>query len=547
MGWKATFGAPRLVAAVEFDARRLRLVAFRRARGGPRVLAVTSTALGESVDPTDAAAVGGAIAAELRRLKLDGAALVMNLPRGQVILKPLALPAGTADAEIPGMVQYMVPPQLPFAADEAVIDHARTVHMAGDGQVPDPDAVNVMAVAARASVVEFHRQVAAAAGAPLLRLGLRPEAMGRCVRRCVAAAPDEAIAVVDVTAGEVEIDVFVDGRIAFSRSAPVTLPEEGPAQGDGAVTGFDVFADEGGGEHRGAAIAAIVREATLSVQSYQTAHGGAATLGGVLVAGDSGLEDDLTAALAEALTPCERFVPAGGLGLATRSDASAHAALLGAAMIDAADREAFDLLDPKRPVVQRDGRRDRVAAAAIVAILVLAGAGLGGWFHLEGLRNRDQALARKVAQARKAEDGIRKLIAGVQAISDWQRTSADWLGHLAYLSAALPDARAVYLGDLATGDEGQVTFTVRATGREVIEDLRTRLIATAGYQVSPARVAPTRRDPLQLGFEYESTVELRVKPEAPPAPPGASPGRPDNDGSATLLPQRLNAGRGRVR
>lgn len=81
----------------------------------------------------------------------------------------------------------------------------------------------------------------------------------------------------------------------------------------------------------------------------------------------------------------------------------------------------------------------------------------------------------------------------------------------------------------------------------MIEDLRTRLIQTPGYRVSPARVGPVRRDPLQLGYEYESTVELRVPPQAPPMPEGVSPGRPDNDGSATLLPQRLNAGRRRDR
>ncbi|MFW6154990.1 MAG: type IV pilus biogenesis protein PilM [Planctomycetota bacterium] len=530
MGWKPTFGVPRFVAAVEFDGRRLRLAAFRRTRRGPRFLTVTSAALDEAVDPSDAGAIGEAIATELAALKLDGAALVMNVPRGEVILKPLALPAGTAEAEIPSMVQYMVPAQLPFAADEAVIDHARTVHMVADDEVPDPDAVNVLAVATRVSTVEFYRQIAAAAGAPLLRLGLRGEAIGRCVRRCVTAAPGEPVAVVNVTAGAVEIDVFVDGRIAFSRSAPVARPDE------------DTSPDQ-----RGAVVAAIVREATLSVQSYQTAHGGSEALGGVLVAGDTGLEDELTAALGEYLAPCERFRPEAALGLGTRSDASAHAAVLGAAMIHLGDREAFNLLEPKRPVAQRDGRRDMVAGAAIVAILVLFGAGFGRYFYLKDLKTEDQALARRVRRAEEAEEETRKLVASVKAVEGWQEASVDWLGHLAYLSAVLPDAKTIYLGDLTTGDEGKIAFTVRATGRDAIEDLRNRLIRTPGYRVDPARVAPTRRDPLQLGYEYESTVELRVGPTAPPMPEGTSPARPDNDGSATLLPQRLGAGRRRVR
>jgi len=283
------------------------------------------------------------------------------------------------------------------------------------------------------------------------------------------------------------------------------------------------------------------------VQSYQTAHGGAAALGGMLVAGDTGLEDDLTAALAETLTPCERFRPAAALGLATRSDASAHAPLLGAAMIDAGDREAFNLLDPKRPVVQHDGRRDKVAIAGIVAVLILFGAGLWRYLYLDGLRTEDQTFARLVAQAKEAEADTKKLIASVQVIDNWQDASVDWLGHLTYLSAALPDARAIYLDDLKIVGDREVSFTVCATGRDVIEDLRTRLIQTPGYRVSPARVGPVRRDPLQLGYEYESTVELRVPPQAPPMPEGVSPGRPDNDGSATLLPQRLNAGRRRDR
>ncbi len=530
MGWKTIFGIPRLVVAVEFDAGRLRLAAFRRTRRGPRFLAVSSAPLDEAVDPTDAGAIGEAIAAELAALRLTGAALVMNVPRGEVILKPLALPAGTTEAEIPSMVQYMVPSQLPFAADEAVVDHARTVHMVADEEAPDADAVNVLAVAARASTVEFYRQVAAAAGAPLLRLGLRGEAIGRCIRHCVAAAPDEPVAVVNVTAGAVEIDVFVDGRMAFSRSAPVTLP-----------------AEDASPEQRRAVVAAIVREATLSVQSYQTTQGGAETLGGVLVAGDTGLEDDLTAALAEHLPPCERFHPAAALSLATDSDASAHAALLGAAMIDIGDREAFNLLDPKRPIVQHDGRRDKVAAAAIIAILVLFGAGFGRHLYLKDLKAEDQRLAQKVREAEKAEEKTEKLVASVRAIEQWKDASVDWLGHLVYLSAVLPDARRIYLDELNTRDDGKIDFTVCATDREVIEELRNRLFTTRGYRLETTRMGPTRRDPLQLGYEYESTVELQVLPKAPPLPEGASPGRPDNDGSATLLPQRLNAGRRRAR
>jgi len=528
MALRLPIGGSRQWVAVEVDRRRVRAVGFRPNRGRCKFDVIGSSAHAEPIDTTDAAAVGEAVAKVLAELRLSGARAVMNVRRDEVILRPLSLPAGTPDTELASMVRFQVAKELSFAADQAVIDHLVADHYQAVDGAAGPDGRTVLAAAVRTEVVEFYRQVALAAGVRLMRLGLRPQSIGRCVGRCVRHSAGECVAVVNVTADETEIDLLIDGSLAFSRSVPIGMPDRA------------VWPDQ-----RKPVVDAAVREVMLSVQSFQAVRPGG-KVDAVLVCGDTGLEDDLIAALSTKVsTMCELFRPARALGLPTRSDGSAYAGLLGAAM-DGSTAATYDFLNPKRPAVQRDPRRDRIAAAGI-AVMALAAVLIGGGsWYLSNLAAESDRIARNLRNAEDADKKISKLTGRVRSIEQWADDSVDWLGHWARISAAFPPATDAYIRNFTIRADGAILFTVRAKTRETIEQVQKQLGSLNGYRVNPVRVLPVGGgDLLSLGYAYESAIEVRADRSVPVELSGELPRRPDDDASASLLSQRLRSGRGR--
>ncbi|MFW6061439.1 MAG: pilus assembly protein PilM, partial [Planctomycetota bacterium] len=112
--------AGRKLVAVDFDSRQLRLVEAERHRSGARIVRLAGFPMPEGIDLTDAQAVGAFLGRTLREMRLSRARVLMNVPRGQSVLKPLTLPPGTHSDEIAGMVQYQVSGELPFRSEEAV-------------------------------------------------------------------------------------------------------------------------------------------------------------------------------------------------------------------------------------------------------------------------------------------------------------------------------------------------------------------------------------------------------------------------------------------
>jgi len=530
MGLKLSIGAQRRQVAVEFDRRRVRVVGFTGSGAALRFDVATSSSADEPIDTTDAAAVGERLAAVLADVGLSGARVVMNVQRDEVVLRPLTLPPGTPDTDLAGMVRYQLGKELPFPADQAVIDHIETNHYQADDGAAGSEGRVVLAAAVRAEVVDFYRLVAAAAGVRLVQLGLRPQAIGRCVAQCVRGEAGECIAAVNLTADATEIDVFVDGGLAFSRSVPIGMPDRA------------VWPDE-----RRPAVDAAIREVMLSVQSFQAIHAGGG-VNAVLVSGDTGLEGDLVAALATKITDaCELFNPARALSLPTGSDASAYAALLGAALTGAADPAAtYDFLNPKRPTVQRDPNRDRITAAALAAMVIVAALIGARWWYLGGLSAEAKSLSGDIGRISSSAKATERLVARVGAIEDWEDMSVDWLGHWAQVSRAFPSPEEAYIRNLDTHDDGVIKFPVRAKSREVIEQIRQRLEELKGYKVNPVRMSAAGSDPLKLNYLYESTIEVQTDRAIAPTLSDEPVERPDDDGSATMLPQRLQNPRSRA-
>ena len=522
-------GLPRKIVAVDFDAASFRIVRAERAAGRMRVREMTSVGLPDGTDVTNAAATGRALGAALKDLGLSGSRVLLNVSRGQAVLKPITLPRGVDENEIASMVQFQVGRELPFRPDEAVIDFTRAARYHAElSQEATVEGQQVLVAAVTVPVVDYFRTVAQAAGVKLTRLGLRSFANARCVQHCLGAEPSGRVALVHVTADETEIDVVEAGSLTFSRSAFVKAPREDdpPSRSD-------------------AAVSTITMEVIRSLQSYQASEqdGGIERL---YVAGATGIEGRVLQRLSQRLRiDCLMLNPGKALGLQEDPGASAFVSALGLALTPASEEgPAMDFLHPRKPVRVRDARKTRMAVAvAAGAVLVAA---LTAW-AVHGAVERGMKINKLTAQYNKLKDEkrevetLRKRLGIVQA---WEEGDAAWLDHWAQLSAVLPGPEDVYVRSIGANPDGSMSLVVRAKSAAVITDIGRRLSA-AGYTARPGQIS-TSND--RLGYVYGTTVRVEVAPsETVPLGRLRSASRPADDASADPEQTRPRTGGGPAR
>ena len=456
-------GRARKLIAVDFDSRHLRIVEAALTNGRVRIRKLTQVDMPEGMDIEDPRAVGEFLGRTLKGLHLAGTSVVMNVPRGQAVLKPVVLPPGVEKDELAGMVRFQVEKELPFDVSEAVIDFTVTSHYdAPAGQEAAAAGLNVLAAVVKAPVVDHYRKIAEAANIKLLRLGLRPYAIMRCVDACVPRGEDEVSAIAFLTADETEIMVLVGHSLTFSRSAMVSIS---PPR-----AGSDPAAKE--------TVESLVNEIARSVQSYQTVKGGDGKIDKVQLAGGTGMESRLAGEITRRIkVGCETLDPSVALGLLEATPGtSAFAAAIGLAVAQGDSALPFDFLAPKRPRVKRDMRKIRVAAVLMLVVSVLGGGVFAGYTHLDGKRQQVAALKRRQIKAKKNNKAFKSLSHYVKAVDGWEDGGRDWLDHWAYLCGQFPPCQDIYIDALRTNrNDGSISFTAKAVERAGIDKLTDNL------------------------------------------------------------------------
>lgn len=488
-GFRRRWSGRRLVA-VDLDSRQLRIVSVRRQGGRLRIEKLNCRPMPDGMDIADPKAVGVLLGEALEEMRLGSVGMVMSVPRGQAILKSLSLPPGTPPAEYASMVQFQMGKELPFRAEDAVIDFTTESHYdIEDDRQDAPGGSSVLVGAVRLQVVDYYRQLAQSAGVKLKRLGLRSYANRRCVEACTLLGRGERVAIVHVTSDETEIDVLVDGSLAFSRSAAVRVP---PAGQDNLS--------------KLAAAGAVVREVSLSLQSYHAAESGE-EISRVLLAGGTGIEGLVAENLPAAVgVGCEMLKPSVALGLGEdeSADTSAFIAALGLALdqTEAGDLP-FDFLNPRRPPVQRDVRKIRIVAAAAGAAVILLAAVVAGGVWVHGKQAHVVALRKQRKDLEKEVRKVRALRKRVETGESWMSDRRIWLDHWAQLSGLFPGCTDVYITSLKSGS-GVLDFAVRVRDAEVVSELGGKL-DDAGYGFKPGQIT-IRTDP----FGYQAGTGLKV-------------------------------------
>ncbi len=488
--------------AIDYDRREIRLVVYEYVRKAPAILSMHTAAIPPDVDVSDTASLGQFLKTVIGRLGLEGARAVMCVGRAQAVLKSLTLPATAKANELAPMVQYQVSKELPFSAEEAVIDYTRGSHWDTE-QPPPEEGVTVLAAAVRLPVVDAASGVCADAGLSLQRLGLRPYANLRAVYRCVPAGSGKRMLLVNITADEAEIDVMRDEILEFSRAATVAGPAEAPSRPPEAPRPAD-------------AVRRIVSEVTRSLHSFHAVQRGA-RIDAVLLAGSTGLENQAGAALADRLgVRCELLDVSRGFAVRRGEVASAFAAALGLAAGHAAEALPFDFLNPKRAVAPVNTRRIAAVVIAAAAALLCVGAVLGTHLRLRSRRAAITGLQNQKKQLVQANRDLKKLRQRVQDLKGWLQEDVCWLDELAHLSRTLPAGEELYLNSLRCGaggaggtkkHRGKITLAGRVKNNQTVPRFEEKLSASPGYNVSHKGTSPVGD---KFGYQVKFTVDVLV-------------------------------------
>ena len=132
------------------------------------------------------------------------------------------------------------------------------------------------------------------------------------------------------------------------------------------------------------------------------------------------------------------------------------------------------------------------------------------------------------AYAEKKLPIYRKIKTQAKSINAWMAEEQNWLDHLAYLSAVLPNAEEIYVSAFTTTPQHVVRFSVQSKTGELLAELDKKLRA-AGYELKPLSITPAND---KHGYSFRTTVELtipkKLKPDISKTKPAA---RPADDAS----------------
>ncbi len=493
----------RSLVSIDWDRRCLRLVHARIGRGQVRVLRAAAVPVPAGVVDGDPEVLGDFLRQTLAREKIRARRAVVSVPRDQAVLNTLSLPEASRD-ELAAMVHFQVIKELPFPADEAVIDFAAT----GSPDSPRPpepkaQAGDVLVAAVRNEVFDFYRRVCQRAELRLERIGLRPYENLVAVTEGMAAARTGLSLFVDVGPSLTEIDVIQAGRLAFSRAASVTVPEQPAPTGQ----------DEQPEDVRGV-VGDVLVEVTRSIAAYRATDPGA-RFDRIIVAGSCGIEAELAQAANRQIgAPAELYRPDAGLGLrdADAPHATSFSAAIGLALSHGSDALLhFDFLHPKQPEAARKERLRRIPVAAGVAVLFLATAVAGYMQYVQPKRAKLKELQSQLAKQKKWASQFNQLQAEYEAARKWADAEVIWLDELRRLADVFPPHQQAYMASLKLDGDGRIGIDLRAQRENVPATIREKLWKfRVGDEDRPHFLAQTPRVQQSNDKQYGFKADLKV-------------------------------------
>lgn len=434
---------PKQLLAIDWDRKSLRMVLVRPRSRGVDLIKAVSVPIPPEVRIDDAGALGAFMRDAMSRSKIGVRRSVLCIGRDQVVLNTLNLPPTTPE-EMPAIVQFQIIKELPFSPDEAVLDFA--VSGVFDAKLPS----TVLVAAVRKDVLEFQRQVAAAAGLSVQSIGLRPHSNLSAILTDSPDLADTDVLMVDVGPQMSEINIIRRGALGFSRAASASLPPGGSVADapllDSRIVAAPLEDREEDETHR-QAVASLMVDIIRSFEAYRATEPGV-SLDRIVVCGATGIEPQLAEALAARFAArAELYTPERSLGLPPprARELRGFSAAIGLALNhDAAPMASFDFLSPKKPVSRRTIRLKKVPVIAATILLFLAS---GIVFHVKFIRPRQLEVEELQLQADAKKEEEKKIVAfkdQVESLEEWMASEHVWPEVLVALSNGFPERKEAY-------------------------------------------------------------------------------------------------------
>jgi Tfp pilus assembly PilM family ATPase len=103
----------KMMLAVDWDAKRLRVVHAGLRKGKVRVERMLSVDIPPEVDMSEPESAGKLLREVLAKLKIRTKRVILDVPRDQALLTTLNLPAASPD-DMPALVEFQIAKELPF-------------------------------------------------------------------------------------------------------------------------------------------------------------------------------------------------------------------------------------------------------------------------------------------------------------------------------------------------------------------------------------------------------------------------------------------------
>ena len=501
-------GRSRKLLALDWDDHTLKAVEATLQKGTLRVSRVISAAIPDTVKTGEPDSFGPFVRQVLADKKFTTRQALLAIPRDKVILINHRLPTAPV-GDLSSMVKLQASRELPFSADEAVMDFAgATAHDA-------PEFIDVTIAAIQRDVMAQYRRFAHAAGLHLVRVGLRPNSNLVAVTRGVQPFADDRILFVDVGPHATEISIFRWGRLTFSRSVSINVNVDAA----GAV-------DDAAGRP-------ILLEVLRTVEAYRASD--PTKIDQVVIAGDTGLEGWLAETLRTRVSaPTSLYDPTWTIAIekdraAQMTGFAAVLGLLAGQLAPAIGR--FDFHSPKRPANVAAIRRKQAIAIAAAAVVLIVGVWLASSLYLSSLQRQKDGLVAANAVLKKqadAADAVGKRIATAQK---WIKQDMVWLDKIRDIVDQMPDNRMSYTTKVTAKaassevpDARELQMSLRMADWQVPKTLQDSLAKDKRFTV---KLGPSRQTPSDPKYGYTGDVLIVIPPDKE-KPASKAPAKPEN-------------------
>jgi Tfp pilus assembly PilM family ATPase len=493
-------GGARPMTLIELDGPRLTAIYARIGMGRVEVESWHTADRPTDIRPDNADEIGRWLRDELRKGEIPAARVVLVIPRGDVVLKPLSFPKPAegeiSDADLGGMVRLQMSRQLTLTTGETPIDYVPIRGAASGG-------VEVLAGALPGDRAAWWAQVREASGIKVRRIALRCLGVG-AVLGDLSVRREGAVLGVALGPAATDLVVVEHGGVVTSRAIGFVRPDD--------PGGFDVFAER------------IAVEARRTIGSFRAGRSGTG-VEGVCVLGEGDLCERVAQKCGAALETQGETIPLGptvrvpaGMPATMRSDA---AALLGLALEEVQERVSLDFANPRKPPDVQARIRQGVLAG-VLGMIVLGGA-FWVWAdqQLGEMRRTLAALRAEESDLRSKADRFTRERVRIGHVEALHASRVDWLSHVAHVTGIMPEPGPAILDDLRARAVVAPTFTPSERGafpagtwgaslgvtidlegsitsRQVASDLREALLAAGGYAVESRGADVPERFSLQL-------------------------------------------------